>query len=480
MGNYETVIGLEIHAQLKTESKLFCGCSTEFGAPPNTQTCPVCLGMPGVLPVMNRKAFELSLRAALALDCTIGSRLTWDRKNYYYPDLPKNYQISQNYHNLGVDGYVDIEVGEDLKRIRIENVHLEEDAGKLMHPEGSGATSSRVDLNRTGTPLLEIVTAPDLRSVEEARAYMEAMRRLLMHLGVSDCKMQEGSLRFEPSISLRPPGQEEYGNRVEVKNVNSIRFVLAALEYEHERQTEILDQGGEVARETVLYDEARNETRSMRTKELAHDYRYFPEPDLVPVQVAPEDLEKVRAALPELPLARKRRYMAELGLPAYDAGVIVEDPGVADYFDACASRFSDAKAVSNLVMNEVMKELNERKIGIEELPVRPEAAVELLERTEAGEVSKNVGREVFAEMVATGKSAAEIIESKGLRQIGDADEIRDFVQQAIEQNAKAAEEYKGGKKKAKGALMGQVMRLSKGKADPNLVNQLLDELLLGG
>jgi aspartyl-tRNA(Asn)/glutamyl-tRNA(Gln) amidotransferase subunit B len=469
---------LELHAQLKTKTKLFCGCSTDFGAPPNSQTCPVCLGMPGVLPVMNRQAVELALRAALALNCKVEPQLTWDRKNYYYPDLPKNYQISQNYHNLGTDGHADIEVGDGTKRVRIENVHLEEDAGKLVHPEDSGASFTKVDLNRAGTPLLEIVTAPDLRSIEEARAYMEAMRRFLLHLGVSDCKMQEGSLRFEPSISLRPFGQEKYGSRVEIKNVNSVRFVLAALEYEVRRQTEILDRGGSVARETVLYDADRGETRPMRSKELAHDYRYFPEPDLVPAALSAAQIEQIRSAMPPLPLARKQRYVSELGIPAYDAGVLVEEPGVADYFEACVALFPDAKAASNLVMNEVMRELKERKLGIEAFPVRPDAAADLLKRMEAGEISKSVGREVFAEMVETGRSAGEIIEAKGLRQIGDTDEIRGLVRQAIEQNLAAAADYRAGKKKAKGSLVGQVMRLSKGKADPQLVNRLIDELLL--
>ena len=480
MGKYETVIGLEIHAQLKTQSKLFCGCSTEFGAPPNSNTCPVCLGMPGVLPVMNREAFDLSLKAALALHCKVDLRVAWDRKNYYYPDLPKNYQISQNYHNLGMDGYVEIEIGDEIKRVGINNVHLEEDAGKLMHPEGSGAVFSKVDLNRTGTPLLEIVTEPDLRSIDEARAYMEAMRQLLTHLKVSDCKMQEGSLRFEPSISLRPFGQEKLGSRVEVKNVNSVRFVLAALEYELERQTDILDSGGTVAQETVLYDEFRNETRAMRTKEESHDYRYFPEPDLVPVELTPERIEAVRESLSELPLAKKQRYISDLGLPEYDAGVLVDDPDIAAYFEECHGLLPDAKAISNLIMNEVMRELNERKIGIEEFAVRPEGVAEVLKCVEAGEVSKNVGREVFSEMLATGKSAAEIIEEKGLRQIGDEDETRQLVQQAIDQNPAAAEQYTSGKKKAKGAIVGATMRATKGKADPQLVNQLIDEILLGG
>ncbi|MDP7132157.1 MAG: Asp-tRNA(Asn)/Glu-tRNA(Gln) amidotransferase subunit GatB [Planctomycetota bacterium] len=479
MGEYEIVIGMELHTQLKTRTKLFCGCSTEFGAEPNSQTCPVCLGLPGVLPVMNKKAFELALKAAVALNCRIDLESTWDRKNYYYPDQPKNYQISQDYHCLGVDGFVEIEVDGEIKEIGIDNIHLEEDAGKLVHPDGSNVNFSKVDLNRTGQPLGEIVTKPDMRSIEEAKAYMETMRLFLQHLDISDCKMQEGSLRFEPSVSLRPFGQEEYGNRVEIKNVNSVRFVVLALEYEIARQTQILDNGGAVSQETVLYDEFRNETRPMRRKEESHDYRYFPEPDLVPATLTEDQIAEVRSSIPELPLARKLRFTKEYELPTYDAGVLVEEPGIAEYFEECAKLHSDAKAVSNLIMNDVMKELNSRELSIGDFPVSVEAAADLLQRVKAGEVSKNKGREVFAEMVESGKSAGAIIEEKGMRQIGDTDEVRQMVEDAIAQNPKAAEQYKSGKGKAKGALVGGVMRASKGKADPQLVNKLIDEIVLG-
>ncbi|MDP6506103.1 MAG: Asp-tRNA(Asn)/Glu-tRNA(Gln) amidotransferase subunit GatB [Planctomycetota bacterium] len=477
MSDYEIVIGLELHAHLKTRSKLFCGDATEFGVAPNSRTCPVSLGMPGTLPVLNRKAFELSLRAALALNCRINSPMSWDRKNYYYPDLPKNYQISQNYQNLGEDGYVEFELDGETRKIGILNVHLEEDAGKLIHPEDSGAEFTQVDLNRAGTPLLEIVSAPDMRRMKEAQAYMETMRQLLLHIDVSECKMQEGQLRFEPSVSLRPIGQEELSNRVEIKNVNSVRFVMSALEYEIDRQTDILDSGGTVAQETVLYDEVRDETRPMRTKEQAHDYRYFPEPDLVPVVLTEEELAEAKSQIPELPLEKRKRYVDELGLPAYDASVLVEDPGVAKYFEDCAALHSDAKAISNLIMNEVLKELNERKIVIDEFPVAASGVADLLKRIDDGEVSKNKGREVFADMVASGKDAGTIIEEKGLKQVGDADTIRQWVQAAIDNNSKAAEDYRSGNKKAKGALVGGVMRESKGKADPAEVNRLIDEIL---
>ena len=477
MVDYETIIGFECHSQLKTATKLFCGCSTVFGAEPNSQTCPICLGMPGVLPVMNRKAFELALKTAIALNCEVPPVTVFDRKNYYYPDLPKNFQTSQNYHPLGRDGVMDIEVNGELKQIGIDNVHLEEDAGKLIHPEGSGANKSHVDLNRAGTPLLEIVTKPELRSIDEARACMEAMRQLLIYLDVSDCKMQEGSLRFEPSISIRPFDQKKLGNRVEIKNVNSVRFVVSALEFEIARQAEILDSGGTVKQETALFDETRNETRPMRTKEYAEDYRYFPEPDLVPNHLSRERLEEVKASLPELPLARRQRFLNKYGLPEYDAGVLVGDPGVADYFEECTRLHSDFKSVSNLVMNDILRELGERRIEIGEFTVSPEAASDLLERVAGGEVNKNQSREVFAEMVETGKSAGDIIEEKGLRQIGDEDTLSDLVKESIANNPQAADEYRAGKKKAKGALVGPIMQATKGKANPQVINQLIDELL---
>ncbi|MBI2194080.1 MAG: Asp-tRNA(Asn)/Glu-tRNA(Gln) amidotransferase subunit GatB [Planctomycetes bacterium] len=477
MTDYEVVIGLELHAQLATRTKLFCGCSTAFGAPPNSQTCPVCLGMPGVLPMLNRAAFDHVVRTALALHCRIDPETAMDRKNYYYPDLPKNYQISQNARPIGVDGWFDMESGGSIKRVRILNVHLEEDAGKLIHPEDTGAATSRVDLNRAGTPLVEIVTGPDLRSVEEAKAYMESMRQFLVALGVSDCKMQEGSLRFEASISLRPFGQEKLGPRVEIKNVNSVRFVLGALECEIRRQTELLNRGESVPQQTVLYDVRHDETRPMRSKEHAEDYRYFPEPDLVPLHLSPERLEAIRATIPELPLARKQRFMQCLGLSSYDAGILVEDPAIAGYFEACAALHADAKAVSNLITNEVLRELKERRLTIDAFPVRPEGLADLLRRMDAGEVSKTVARDVLTEMVATGRGAGPIIEAKGLRQIGDEAVLRALVLQAMQQNPKAVSEVRAGKSKARGALVGPVMRATQGKADPGLINRLIQELL---
>jgi len=393
---YETVVGLETHAHLLTESKMFCGCSTKFGSPPNTQTCPVCQGLPGVLPVINRKAFGLGLKIALALHCEIAPVTQFDRKNYYYPDLPKNYQISQNYNNLGVNGWIDLEVNGATRRVGIWNVHLEEDAGKLEHPEDTGAQYTAVDLNRAGTPLLEIVSAPDMRCAEEADAYMHELAAMLRHLEVSDCKMQEGSLRFEAGISVRPLGTETMGNRVEVKNLNSMSSVCRAIEYEARRQIRILESGGTVPSQTMLWNVAKGVTEPMRSKEEAKDYRYFPEPDLVPVEITKEWLDAVRAEMPELPADMRKRFVTEYGLPGYDASVLVEDRAVAAYFEGCVAAGAEPKAASNWVMGEVLRELNERRCGINELPVAPAMLAELIGLVGDGSISNNIAKEVFA------------------------------------------------------------------------------------
>jgi len=485
---YEVVIGIEVHTELDTQSKLFCGCSTAFGAPPNTQVCPVCTAQPGSLPVMNRRAFELSLRTAAALHCTIAPRTIFDRKNYYYPDLPKNFQISQLYANLGEDGYVEIDVDGETRRVGIHNVHLEEDAGKLIHPEDAAslvgadgeappAGMTLVDLNRTGIPLLEIVTQPDMRCVAEAKAYMDTLLGILRALGVSDCKMQEGSVRFEPSISLRPFGQEELGCRVEIKNVNSISTVVKILEYEVRRQTAALDHGETIARTTSLWDERLERTVPMRSKEAAQDYRYFPEPDLVPIDVGAAWVERVRADLPELPLARRRRFVADLGLPDYDAGVLVEDKALADYFEACVALGTEAKTVSNWLMVTVLRELNTRQIDIAELGVPPERLCELIGLVMDGAIAQNTGKTVFAHMAETGKSAAAIVDEKGLRQVSDAGELEAVVLQILRDNPQAVEDLRAGKKKATGFLMGQIMRATQGKANPQVVSPLIAKLL---
>lgn len=470
---YETIIGLETHAELLTETKLFCGCLNRFGAPPNTLVCPVCLGLPGVLPVMNRKGFEMALKAVLVLHCRVNQFTTFDRKNYYYPDLPKNYQISQNYLNLGVDGYLEIKYDGQEKRIRIHNVHLEEEAGKLIHPEEPGADYSLVDFNRAGVPLLEIVTYPDMRDLEEAEAYMNTLRNVLLYTEVSDCKMQEGSLRFEASISLRPVGQEKLGNRVEIKNLNSMKAVLKALEYEMGRQKETLERGETVAMETRLWDELHEKTERMRTKEEAHDYRYFPEPDLAPAVIQDQWLEELRASLPELPLARRDRFVTELGLSDYDAGVLTEDKAVADYFERCVSHHASPKVVCNWVTNDVLRELKERQLEIKDFPVSPEMLAELIKLVETGTVSMPVARGVFVEMVNTKKKAPHIIQERGLLQISDRAKLEDIVQEVLTENPDALADYKKGKKTAVTFLVGQIMRKTKGKANPQMVNELL-------
>jgi aspartyl-tRNA(Asn)/glutamyl-tRNA(Gln) amidotransferase subunit B len=477
--HYELVIGLETHAHFLTDSKMFCGCRTTFGAEPNTQTCPVCIGMPGVLPVVNRRAFELGLKVALALNCDIAPVTQFDRKNYYYPDLPKNYQISQNYNNLGVNGWLDLDVDGAARRVRIWNVHLEEDAGKLEHPENTGANYTAVDLNRAGTPLLEIVSAPDMRSADEANAYMHDLAATLRYLDISDCKMQEGSLRFEAGISVRPAGSEAFGNRVEVKNLNSMSSVVAAIEYERDRQIAVLESGGVVPSETMLWNVARGATEPMRSKEEAKDYRYFPEPDLVPVEITHGWLDAVRATMRELPGARRRRFVEDFGLPEYDAGVLVADREVADYFEAVVAAGADAKTASNWMMGEVMRELNERACAISELPLRTEALAELIGLIAKDEISTTAGKEVFVEMVKTGEGAGAIVEAKGLRQISGGDELEGTIREILEANPKAVADLAAGKKQARGFLIGQVMKATKGKANPKVAGELIERLSSG-
>lgn len=478
---YETIIGLETHAELLTESKLWCSCPTRFGAAANSQTCPVCTGMPGVLPVLNQKAFELSVKAALALDCQINSPTYFDRKGYYYPDLPKNYQVSQNYCNLGVDGALEIPLDGETKKVGIWNVHLEEDAGKNLHVDYPGADYSLVDLNRAGTPLLEIVSAPDMRSVEEAEIFMQTLRQVLMYTEVSDCKMQEGSLRFEASISMRPAGSDEPGPRVEIKNLNSIRAVTGALKYEVKRQRAALEDGKTIERETRLWDEQRERTARMRSKEEAQDYRYFPEPDLVPYDVTEEWLEELKNELPELPLARRRRFRSEFGLSDYDSEVLTNERAVADYYEAAVEAHPDgtdaAKNVANWVMNDILRECNDRKVGVNELGVPPENLAELVKMTDDGTINANVASEILTKMIETGKDAATLVEEEGAEQISDTSELGPVIEQVIEENPQPVEDYLNGKKQAVGALVGQVMRITQGKADPKLANQMLRKKL---
>lgn len=472
---YELVIGFEVHSELKTKSKIWCGCPASFGDPPNTNVCPICLGMPGTLPVLNREAFRLALKTALALHCDVPSVTAFDRKNYYYPDLPKNYQISQNDQFLGTGGFLEIDLGGGLsKKIGIDNIHLEEDAGKNIHPEERAVDYSLVDLNRAGTPLLEIVTTPDIRSRDEAAAFMTSMRSFLQYLEISDCKMQEGSLRFELNMSIRPEGSSEFGQKVEVKNLNSMSTVLKCIDAEWERQTDLLDEGGRVASETRLWDEPNNTTRAMRTKEQANDYRYFPDPDLVETEITPEIKEEVGAAVPELPLARRQRFIDEYGLPPYDAGVLTSHIRTANYFERAVAVQKSPKLISNWIMTEGMSWLNKQHedTTIDEFPVAAEDIGELVRLIEAGTITGKIAKQVFPIMLESGKKPLEIVEEKGLKPM-DETAIEPIVDEVIAANPKAVEQLRGGKEKAIGALIGQVMRQTRGKADPATLTPMI-------
>ncbi|MHC4916039.1 MAG: Asp-tRNA(Asn)/Glu-tRNA(Gln) amidotransferase subunit GatB [Planctomycetota bacterium] len=482
MTDYEVVIGLEVHVQLNTESKLFCSCSTRFGAEPNTQVCPVCLGLPGVLPVLNRDAFEKSIRAALALGCEIAGETKFDRKNYYYPDLPKNYQISQYDVPLSSGGEITFDVDGVEKTVRITRAHLEEDAGKLLHEEGAGG--SLVDLNRTGTPLLEIVTEPDMRSPEEAVGYLTALKQLLKYLEVSDCEMQEGSLRCEPNVSIRPRGESELGTKTEIKNLNSFKHVAAALKHEVRRQGRLLDKGKPVRQETMLWDVEREVTRSMRSKEEAQDYRYFPEPDLPPFTVSREWVDELRAGLPELPRARRRRFEAELGLDAYTADVLTAEKPVADYCEAIVAAGAPAGEAAKWVVNDCMREREERGLDFADFPVAPVEIAQVVKLVAAGTINASIARQkLIPAMFETGGGAAELVKKLGLAQVTDAGAIEGAVDAAIEKNPKALEDYRAGKKAAVQFLIGQVMRETRGKANAGVVRELLqkklDELCAG-
>ncbi|MBI4007315.1 MAG: Asp-tRNA(Asn)/Glu-tRNA(Gln) amidotransferase subunit GatB [Planctomycetes bacterium] len=477
---YEIVIGLETHAELSTETKLFCGCSTKFGAEPNTQVCPICLGMPGVLPVMNKKAFEYALKAALALNCEIKQFTNFDRKGYYYPDLPKNYQISQNYLNLGTNGYIDLRINPpqaDKKRVSIHNVHLEEEAGKLIHPETTGADFSLVDFNRAGVPLLEIVSNPDMRSLDEVESYMETLRNVLLYIEVSDCKMQEGSLRFEASVSLRKKGEERLGHRVEIKNLNSMKAVLKVLDFEIKRQTELLNSGSVVERETRLWDDVLERSERMRSKEEAHDYRYFPEPDLVPVLIDAAWIAEIKRTIPELPVARYERFVEEYCLSNYDARVLTDEKAVADYFEQCVKIYNSPKTISNWITNDVLRERKEKGFDIYSFVVTPARLVELVKMVDEGKVNLLTAREIFAEMIETGQTANRIVEEKGLIQISDERVIEEVVKRVVESNPNTVADYRRGKKNAFGFLIGQIMRETKGKANPRVVSEILRTFL---
>ena len=477
---YETVIGLEVHVQINTKTKIFCSCSTEFGKPPNANTCPICLGMPGVLPVLNKQFLESSMKACLATHCTIAPMNRFARKNYFYPDLPKGYQISQFEEPLGVNGYINIYINGIKKRIGLTRIHMEEDAGKLIHGGNLGSPEkSYVDFNRTGVPLCEVVSEPDLRSPEEARAYLGELKSILEYTQVSDCNMEEGSLRCDANISLRPKGQKEFGTRTELKNLNSFKFVQKAIEYEVERQAQILDQGDQVIQETRLYDSNRGETFSMRSKEEAHDYRYFPDPDLVPVVLNKTWVEEIKKTIPELPEQKRERFVIEYNLPEYDAGVLTSSRELANYFEKCTSLFSKPKIISNWIMGDLLRELNKNNQVISKCPVSPNVLVNLLKLIDEGVISANIAKSVFEEMYQTGKEPTAIIEEKGLKQITDDKAIDKMVEEILQANLSQVDEYKRGKEKVLGFLVGQVMKASKGKANPGTVNKLLKEKISG-
>jgi aspartyl-tRNA(Asn)/glutamyl-tRNA(Gln) amidotransferase subunit B len=474
---FEPVIGLEVHSELSTDSKIFCGCSTQFGSKPNSQMCPVCMGLPGVLPVLNKKAMEYSVRIALALNCKITEFTKFDRKNYYYPDLPKNYQISQQYNCLGRNGYLKINVNGVEKNIGINNVHLEEDAGKLLHPEIPGADYSLVDLNRTGVPLIEIVSEPDMRSLDEMMAYMMALKNLLQYIEVSDCKMQEGSLRFEINVSVRPKGITELGKKVEIKNLNSMKIAMKAAEYEIVRQSKIIQKGGEVEQETRLWDDEKFITKTMRSKEESKDYRYFPEPDLVTIHITKEWQEEIRRNLPELQLAMKKRIMRVHNISEYDAEVVTRNRANAVFYVTTTEYFNKPKEIINLMETELFKHLNEKDIEIDDSKITPKQFANLVRLIDENIISGKIAKTVLQIMMETGKDPEDIIKEKGLIQITDESQIREVAKKVIQANPKPVKDYKGGKEKSFGFLIGQIMKETKGKANPELLNKILKEEL---
>ncbi|HYM62155.1 MAG TPA: Asp-tRNA(Asn)/Glu-tRNA(Gln) amidotransferase subunit GatB [Thermoanaerobaculia bacterium] len=479
MPEWEAVIGLEVHAHLLTATKIFCACATSFAAPPNTHVCPVCLGYPGALPVLNRKAVELALRAALATGCEIQHRSIFARKNYFYPDLPKGYQNSQFDRPLATAGFIRIRAAEGERNITIQRIHMEEDAGKLLHEHMFDDVSSNVslvDLNRAGTPLIEIVSEPEMRTADEAHSYLTRLRQLLMYTGVCDGNMEEGSLRCDANVSVRHFG-EPLGTRTEIKNLNSFRFLGRAIEFEIGRQVAVLESGGRVVQETRLFDPGAGETRVMRSIEEAHDYRYFPEPDLLLLDVSSEWIEDVRRSLPELPTARMERYQRALALPYADAEALVATRELSDYYDATAEASANPKLAANWVRNEVLRVLNDRKIGIESYRVTPAMLGRLIKMIESGAIGGKIAKEVFEEMSTSGEAPEAMVERKGLSQISDPAAIREAAQRVLEKNAGSVEQYRGGKAQVFGFLVGQLMKETRGKAKAELANEILKELL---
>jgi len=478
---YETVIGLEVHAQLLTDSKIFCGCSTRFGAEPNQNTCPVCMGFPGVLPVLNRKVVEFAVRAGLATHCEIARTSRWARKNYFYPDLPKGYQISQYELPLCRNGYIEIESGQARKKIRLTRIHMEEDAGKNIHDVRGDY--SLVDLNRAGVPLMEIVSEPDIASAEEAGRYLKNLRAILQYLEVCDGNMEEGSFRCDANISVRPSGAKELGTKVEIKNMNSFKAVEKALEHEIKRQIETLSEGGRLQQETRLWDAEREVTRSMRSKEFAHDYRYFPEPDLLPLVVEEKWIEEIRAGLPELPEQRRERFASQYGLPPYDAELLTARRDVADYFEAAVKAHSNPKAISNWVMGDLFRVIKEKrlddKLRIAAWPVAPERLAEMVRMIDQGKISGKMAKGLFEEMLETGAAPDAIVRAKGLEQVSDTGSIEKAIEQVLAAHPRQASDYRGGNEKVFGFLIGQIMKATQGKANPQIVNEILKKKLSG-
>jgi aspartyl-tRNA(Asn)/glutamyl-tRNA(Gln) amidotransferase subunit B len=478
LAKYEAVIGLEVHVQLLTESKIFCACSTKFGDPPNANVCPVCLGLPGTLPVLNKRVIEMATRASLALNCTVHEHSRFARKNYFYPDLPKGYQISQYELPLATGGWLEIEHDGTRKRIGITRLHVEEDAAKNLH-EGfpESATKAYIDYNRCGTPLCEIVSEPDMRAPEEAYAYLTTLRQIMLYTGVSDCNMEEGSLRCDANVSVRPRGSREFGTKVEVKNLNSFRFLQKALEYEIERHIRVIESGGRISQETRLWNQSANRTEPMRSKEKAHDYRYFPEPDLLPVHVSSDWREAIRRSLPELPEAKRTRFVEQYGITAYDAEVLTASRALADFFEAAVKAGAPGKSTANWMQTELLRRLNDSGKEIDQSPVPAGRLAELIELVESGKITAAVGKKVFATMFETGRAAPEIVAAKGLAQKVDTSAIEKAAKDIIAKNPENVAKYKAGNEGVFKFFIGQVMKATRGQANPQAVNDTLRKLL---
>lgn len=470
---FEAVIGLEVHVELNTKSKIFCSCSTEFGSPPNSHVCPVCAGMPGVLPVLNDEALKKAILAGLALGGTIPEFSRFDRKQYFYPDLPKGYQISQLNYPVMKSGHIDISKNGESKRIRINRLHMEEDAGKLVHSEDSGSDGSLVDLNRAGVPLVEIVTEPDLTTPEEAYLYLVELKKILKYVDISDCNMEEGSLRCDANVSVRPKGETKLGTKAEIKNVNSFRFVEKAIEYEIKRQIRLIEEGGRVVQETRLYDSNENKTYSMRSKEEANDYRYFPEPDLVPLKNTSAFVDAIRKTMPELPQQIKKRFIEQLGLPEYDADFISSDKSLSDFFQSVLKGYDNPKNASNWIMGDLSKYLNDNKLEMSQVSLNPLHMGKMLSMIDSGLISVKIGKSLLPEMIVSGKDPDSIVQEKGLVQISDSSALEKMVDEVLASNQENVASYKAGKTGLLGSFVGQVMKKSQGKANPKMVNEIL-------